>query len=434
MIVNSACRPAASLYSLPSRQNHKKIGFKGLEILLPDTKEKFDLIDKEISKHNKIAVFVHSNPDGDALGSAAALKKIILAKYPDKKVTVFVNSIPEALKFVEEKEHFTVVNQDTDIEKLKNEGYSLAIAVDAANKKQVGLCKNKLYKFFDSFENKIKIDHHLVEAEQPNSDNPKTDTENINFGKINLVCPDASSNTQIIMQFAEHLGVKPDKEMASDIYLGLVTDTAGFRYIKKIEPNQDISQEVAELKNKKNAEGFFQDAAQLAATGINTNKMYRQSMDFMSKESFQLYRDILNNVRFSQDGKINYVIDDSAKIIDPNTKKEKIIPKTINKYGLTNGSVKDLFGKVLGIVMPNIEGVEASLHLTEEENSKGAKETRGSICTIGGAKVNALTLAQMYGGGGHKPRAGFAKVQSSAKEILAEFQKAIAPKTPAAQE
>jgi len=437
MIVNSATNGFCRFQPLAAKQNHKKIGFKGQEILLPDTKEKFDLIDKEIAKQDKIAIFVHSNPDGDALGSAAGLKKIILAKYPDKKVTIFVNSIPQALRYLQEKENFQIVDKDADIEHLKNENYGLAIAVDMSNKKQIELCKKKLYKFFDSFENKIKIDHHPVETEalklQSGETSSKTSPDNINFGKINLVCPNASSNTQIIMQFADYLGVNLDKEMASDFYLGLVTDTAGFRYIKKMQKPSDISQDSVELINMKNAEGVFQDSAKLAATGINTDKIYKQSMDLMNKASFQLYRDILNNVRFSEDGKINYVIDDYSIIKDPNSEKETLIPKTINKYGLTSGSVKDVFSKVLGIVMPNIEGVETSTCLTEEENSKGAKETRGSICTVEGAKVNARTLAEIYGGGGHKPRAGFARVQSSAKEILAEFQKAISTNTPAEQ-
>jgi len=418
----------ASVYSVPSLYNSenknkaaklKQINFSGQELITDSVKEKFGLIDKKIAEADKIAIFTHINPDGDALGSAAASKKIIKSKYKDKKVEIFVNSIPQSLKFMEQTEKFNIIDSDADITKFKEEGYNLAISVDCAVKDLIGSKGKKTVVLFDSIKNKIKIDHHPMEFKQNNSgiteNKEKTAVDGTNFGDINLVCDDASSASQIILLLADHMGVKPDKDIASDVYLGLVTDTGGYRYMKK-------------------PAGVFEDASRLAKTGINASKIYAQSIDYMSKASFNLYREILNNVKFSEDGKVSYVVDDTVALKDPLKNTVSIIPLTISKHGLINGSVKDVFAKVLGYIMPNIEGVEISAHLSQEENLKGNKVTGGSICTKEGSKVSAKTIAQLFNGGGHRERAGFQKIQKPASDILQDISDVINPNTSAVQE
>jgi bifunctional oligoribonuclease and PAP phosphatase NrnA len=350
-----------SAISFHSHSNYKfnspkVVSFKGQELITPERQEKMKAIAKEISKAKKIAIITHINPDGDAAGSAASLKNLIQTKYPKKSVDVFIlDNIPSRYKFLEDTKSFEYINENTNINEIIERNYDLAISVDSATKALLGSGAE----IFDSAEKRIKIDHHADEE---------------NFGDINLTCEDASSASQIILMLANSMKVKLDKNLASDIYLGLITDTAGFRYMKK---PADV----------------FEDSSTLAKTSFDTQKVYCSTMDSMTQATFKLYAKAINRVNFIEGGRIAYFVDDNSLY-------EKDIEPT---------EAKNIFDRIVGNIMPNIEGVKIAAKLTNKENERNSLRGNG---------IQVDKLAEEFGGGGHPYSSGFRTGNQAISQIL----------------
>jgi len=380
----------------------KVVSFSGQELITPEVTEKLKLINAEIQTANKIAIFTHVKPDGDAIGSAAAMKNLILSKYPDKKVDVFIEGeIPQDLKCLNDTNSFIYIDKNTDIEAIKAKNYDLSIAVDCA---ETSLITKKCLEIFNSAARKIKIDHHPDKErlsginQNPNLTDKErvTAVKKINFADINLVCPDASAAGQVALLLAEHMGVELNKDMASDVYLAIVTDTAGFRFMNK---PSDV----------------FEDSSKLTKTGIDARGIYSKSMDYMPKEALNFYIDALKSIKFTKDGKIAYIVDDSIREKDPHTGKYVNTSITLNKKGVTSNEVKNIFNKVT-VIMQNIEGVKIVAKINEHKHK--TEDCISAGASLRGNGVNVAKLAEQYGGGGHKFAAGFIGVNKKAADIV----------------
>ena len=58
-----------------------------------------DLI-REIENADSIAITGHINPDGDCIGSTLGMYNYITSNYPDKKVQVYLESLPHNFRFL----------------------------------------------------------------------------------------------------------------------------------------------------------------------------------------------------------------------------------------------------------------------------------------------------------------------------------------------
>ena len=71
-----------------------------------------------ISRHNRIIIHRHTNPDGDAMGSQIGLKHLILANYPEKEVYM-VGDAPKRYGFMD----------DSQMDMIPDEAYTDALAI-----------------------------------------------------------------------------------------------------------------------------------------------------------------------------------------------------------------------------------------------------------------------------------------------------------------
>ena len=94
-----------------------------------------DNILEEIKKANTIAIVVHENPDGDAIGSALAMK--LALEQLNKDADVIIPEYPSAFSFLPGVEK---IKKESDIQE-----YDLAIALDCASIKLL----NGFAKYFD---------------------------------------------------------------------------------------------------------------------------------------------------------------------------------------------------------------------------------------------------------------------------------------------
>lgn len=181
----------------------------------------------KIKEYNKIIIFRHFRPDGDAIGSTKGLQRILKLTYPEKTVLLINNDYADYLKFL-----------GGEDEKIADEEYAdaLGIVLDTATPNRVSNQK------FTLCREVIKIDHHIpVET----------------YGDYQWVEEERSSTCEMIAHFYDTFSdeLKIDTEAATYIYAGMVTDSGRFRF-------RDVSSETMRLagvmlKNNINTDVLF---------------------------------------------------------------------------------------------------------------------------------------------------------------------------------
>lgn len=166
-----------------------------------------------LKKAGKIVIVTHWSPDGDAMGSSLALYNYL--KKLKKKTTVIVpNEYPEFLHWMQGDNK--VVNHKAEPEKVNQ----LIAKADAVFTLDFNSFKRleKLGEIVEaSTATKVLIDHH----QQPDQ-----------FAQIVFHDVKACSTCELVYDIIVALGGKKliDKNIASCLYTGLMTDTGSFRF------------------------------------------------------------------------------------------------------------------------------------------------------------------------------------------------------------
>lgn len=150
-----------------------------------------------IQNYNKISIFRHANPDGDALGSQYGLAQWIRDNFPDKQVAICGN------EYILE-DFFTPANKVED-DFIQN---SLAIVLDCANTARID---DKRYIKAKSI---IKIDHH------PNLEP---------YGHENYVNTKAAATCELLTLCMIEETYTLSIQAATYLYIGILTDTLSFK-------------------------------------------------------------------------------------------------------------------------------------------------------------------------------------------------------------
>ncbi len=157
---------------------------------------------QKIKDYDKIFLFRHFRPDGDAVGSTKGMAEIIKLNFPEKKVYLQNADFSDYVAFLGEEDAL-----------LPDEEYkdALAIVIDTGTAKRVSNQKFTLCKEI------IKIDHHIP-----------TDS----YGDLEWVEENRSSACEMIADFYDTFKdeLKINKTAATCIYAGMVTDSGRFRY------------------------------------------------------------------------------------------------------------------------------------------------------------------------------------------------------------
>jgi phosphoesterase RecJ-like protein len=143
----------------------------------------------------------HISPDGDAVGSAVALGRV-LRQMGLAPTLVCSDPIPNALSYIPGAEE-VVTEADAP--------FDLVIALDSSDMERLGHFP-KMPEFEDV--PLLNIDHHLT---------------NLYFGDVNLVDMQASSTAEIVLQLLEIMAAPLDADTATALLTGIVADTRGFR-------------------------------------------------------------------------------------------------------------------------------------------------------------------------------------------------------------
>ncbi len=307
---------------------------------------------------DSIAILSHVPPDGDALGSMLALNEAIRGM-GKKDVMGFTSGIPFVYDFM------------PGIDLLRDEpvdkDFDLVILVDCSDVSMSGrflpmLCSAKTI---------ACLDHHV--SNKRNAD-------------ICLVDTTMSSASQVVFEFLLDEGISLTATMATNLYVGLSTDTGNFCHSNTNERT-------------------FEDAAKLVKAGADveyiTSRLYNRRTLIKTK----LIAKAINNLEVLENGKIAIII------IDNNDKEE-----------LGNGCVE--FEGIIDYAR-EIEGVEVAVLMRVVGQNKYKVSLRSNKLSIAGS------IAESFDGGGHPKASGCTIVgtkESVREKILNEIKKVITDK------
>lgn len=171
----------------------------------PAAPPEWDAAVRVLSEAETVNLACHVNPDGDALGSllatALGLRQLGKKVYPTWGAAPA--QVPGSYAFLPGTD---LLVQPGDLPACE-----LFVALDCGAAHRLGAVE-KTAKACDAL---INIDHHRGNDE---------------FGTINIVVVDASSTAELVARLLTELGVELDKDIATALYVGIVTDTGRFQY------------------------------------------------------------------------------------------------------------------------------------------------------------------------------------------------------------
>ena len=171
---------------------------------------RFDLPDWDgavaaLKESSEVALACHVNPDGDALGSLVAASRGL--RQIGKQTQATWGSAPAAIPFG----YQFLPGTDTLVQPDELAATEVFLALDCGAADRLGSLEAPMRKARVV----INIDHH------PGNDN---------FGTHNLVVTNVSSTAELVTRLLQDLDVKIDRDIATNLYTGLVTDTGRFQY------------------------------------------------------------------------------------------------------------------------------------------------------------------------------------------------------------
>lgn len=292
-------------------------------------RETYSKILNKIVDYNSIVIARHIGADPDALGSQFGLKQLINELYPDKKVYA-VGTIASKFRFMGS----TDKTEGVDFSK------SLLIVLDVPDLKRIeGIDDVKKFDYI------IKIDHH-----------PVVDV----YADIELIDNTASSASQIVLDMIFNLELELSCDVASKLYLGIVSDTDRFLH-------DCTTYKTLELVSKL-----------VKTTNINLTSLYEAYyMRPLSEVRFQGY--IYENMIVSSNG-LGYI---------------KISDKTMKEFGVDAASAGNMINN-----LKYVNEIIVWVFLSEDVKSNIIRANIRSR----GPFINEVAIK--HGGGGHKYASG----------------------------
>lgn len=292
-------------------------------------RETYSKILNKIVEYNSIVIARHIGADPDALGSQFGLKQLINELYPDKKVYA-VGTIASKFRFMGS----TDKTDGVDFSK------SLLIVLDVPDLKRIEGIDD-----VEKFDYIIKIDHH-----------PVVDV----YADIELIDNTASSASQIVLDMIFNLELKLSSEVASKLYLGIVSDTDRFLH-------DCTTYKTLELVSKL-----------VKTTNINLTSLYESYyMRPLNEVRFQGY--IYENMIVNSNG-LGYI---------------KISDKTMKEFGVDAASAGNMINN-----LKYVNEIIVWVFLSEDVKSNIIRANIRSR----GPFINEVAIK--HGGGGHKYASG----------------------------
>lgn len=294
----------------------------------------------ELRTRDRFLLTAHEGPDGDALGSLLGMHKILTQLGKDSVMFMAAKEFPLPIEYrflpLEEVFH----------EPPADMADRTVIFLDCGNIDRMPV------EWLTSGGNDIiNIDHHH---------------DNTCFGDINLVEVGASCTAEIVYDLALLLGARITPEIASALYVGLITDTGKFMYENTNAHTHRV-------------------AADLIEAGVNVDDTYRRLYEHVPLEKLRLVSRALEGIERYCEGRlvVSYI--------------------TAADYEATGAGEEMTEGLIDHL--RSIDGAKVAAVIRDLGN-RGRAARKVSLRSSAG-DVDVSAIARLNGGGGHKRAAGF---------------------------
>jgi phosphoesterase RecJ-like protein len=294
----------------------------------------------EVRDRDRFILTAHEGPDGDALGSLLGMHHLLTQLGKDSLMFMAAKEFPLPIEY-----------RFLPLEEVFHEP-----PADMADRTVVFLDCGNIDRMPVDFLSDggnfiINIDHHH---------------DNTRFGDVNLVDTGASSTAEIVYELCRRLGGRLTPEIASALYVGLVTDTGKFMY-----ENTDA--------------GTHRIAADLIEAGVEVDDTYRRLYEHVPLEKLRLVARALEGIERHCDDRLVLTYVTAADYEASGAGEE-----------MTEGIIDHL---------RSVEGAKVAA-LVRDQGTRGRAARKVSLRSSEG-DVDVSAIARRHGGGGHKRAAGF---------------------------
>ena len=286
---------------------------------------------ERIKQGTRFVIASHQRPDGDAIGSAMAMA--LALKAIGKEATVVTDGIPAA--FLQPFPAVDTIRITPEI----TESYDAALIMECSELARTGV------KGLDRSP-VINIDHH---------------PGNTGYGAINWVDEAAAACGEMAFTLIEALGAPLTEDVATHIYLAVLTDTGSFHFSHLTPRTYEIAKRCVEAGA---------DPGWIARTHYDSNTLAR----------VRIFGAVMNGMVIVDEGRIALL---------------SITRQTMDDLGGTNDDLEGLINFPL-----TVKDIEAVAFFKEI----GDNDWRVSLRSKGAVDVGAI--ARWHGGGGHTNAAG----------------------------
>ena len=226
-------------------------------------RESMEKILQKIKEYNRIIIFRHFRPDGDAIGSTKGMREILRLSFPEKEIYLLNNDYSDYLEFL-----------GGEDEPIADELYAdaLALVLDTGTEDRISNQKYKLCREI------CKIDHHI---------------DHKPYGDYCWIEELKSSTCEMVTEFYHTFRdeLKIDKTAATYLYTGMVTDSGRFRF-------RDVDGDTLRY------------AGMLLDLGIDTDTLYA-NLYIKSFEELKFQSHVYKKMKVTENG-VAYVVIDKA--------------------------------------------------------------------------------------------------------------------------
>jgi phosphoesterase RecJ-like protein len=301
------------------------------------TKAPEDLL-RKIRQGNRFLITSHVNPDGDAIGSALGLARLLRGL---GKGAVVWNHDPTPAVY-QPLPGSDRVHNGAEPPAGFPEKFDAMVVLECPSPDRTGLEQHLGALPI------INIDHHLG---------------NQHYGAVNWVDSAAPAVGEMVFRLAQALKVTLEPEIASCLYLTLVTDTGGFRYSNATP-------------------AAFEAAAALVREGAHPEQVAQWLYESQPAAAVRLLGEMLQTLELHDGGRIATV---------------RLDPEMFTRAGADAGDSEGLIDQPRSIA--GVEAV-ALIRRRPDGSHKVSLRSRG--------EVDVEKIARHHGGGGHRNAAGFA--------------------------
>jgi nanoRNase/pAp phosphatase (c-di-AMP/oligoRNAs hydrolase) len=233
---------------------------------------------KIIESNDSFLITTHINPDGDAIGSEAALRAY-LEELGKRALVVNSNPTPDNLKFLDPDGEIRVFTRG---EKDVFEGIDVVFVLDVNNWEHLGGFGKALRR---DTRTRVCIDHH--------------EDANVEFADVAVNDTSYAATGMMVYELIRAMDGELTREIAEAIYAAIITDTGTFRF--------------------SNTDGrTLRAAAELCDRGVEPYKLYRQVFANKTWGTGRLLGPVLASVQSAGDGRLAWIIATQKMFSDAN--------------------------------------------------------------------------------------------------------------------